>query len=103
MKIESTFVIELDGATFVFKKPTMKELLQAKDMNFTDFVFGKLVEVQGLSNGNADLCVEEVKTLDLPVDAVMKIVNEWNAKVATFLSSNKEAAEKNGQPPTLNG
>jgi len=100
MKIESTFVIELDGASFVFKKPTMKELMGARDVNFTEFIFGKLQEVKGLSNGsNHDLSVEEVRTLDLPADAVMAIVNAWNAKVSQLL--NPAGAEvKKEQPQT---
>lgn len=103
MKIQKTFAVETDGATFVFRKPTAKELLGfSKDKNSViDVVFGGLISVHGLlDENNAECTVDEIKTLDLPADTVFQIVNLWNAEVAKFMPGGAKTPEKKDSTTT---
>lgn len=103
MKIQKTFAVEFEGATFVFRKPTAKDLLgfTTDKKDTIQIAFSGLVSVHGLTDENgAEFTVEEVRTLELPADAVFHIMKMWNEKLAELMPGGAKTPEKKDSTTT---
>lgn len=89
MKITSNVSVAVDGATFIFKKPSLKDLLELKGKGYEEElkgVFARLLKVEGLEDSDGvSMTAEGVRQLDLPLDAVRAIMTAYNAEVNKLL------------------
>lgn len=88
MQIVTKFTVTVDGTKFVFKKPSAKTLMGfSKEAAIENIqkIFEGLIEVHGLLDEDGkEIPAETVKTLDLPFDVILKIMEGWNEAVAVL-------------------
>lgn len=98
MKIERTFSIEIDGAVFTFKRPTIKDIVQFKTEDPIAnvlFILSKLEKVSGAQFADGgDVTVEIVRSADLDNVTVTKILSAWNKEILRLQGREEESAEK---------
>lgn len=104
LKISSSFVVEISGAKFHFKKPTFKSIQllsekQKEGKDMIDDIFANLVKVEGLQDedGN-DLDAAKVKTLELPFDVINMIMNAWTKEIQALGIGGKTDPNAEKQP-----
>lgn len=83
MKIVKQFQLEIDGAVFTFRKPSAREVLDfdKEGKNALPIIFGHLLSVTGMEDEDGPVSLDNLRTLDIPMDVVTKIVNAWSDKL----------------------
>ena len=98
MKIEDTFTVEVDGASFEFKHPEYDDLIMVRDETDTvkriSHIFSKLLSVKGLEDSKGPVTAERAKTLKLPAYVVNQILNAHSKKVLDTMGVAKDADPK---------
>jgi hypothetical protein len=71
--------VSLDGATFVFREPHMRELLKFNEpAERLHVIFSALESVSGVfDEAGRELTVEDVKSLDIPRDFTADVVSAY--------------------------
>jgi hypothetical protein len=80
MKISNILEIKIEDATFTFRKPTLKFLLELQGLNSFDYiakVLNSLIKIEGLHDEN-DQPISQSNGVDLPLELVTNIVSKWN-------------------------
>lgn len=87
MKLNKPLIVELDGAKFTFKQPSLKEFFidnQKKDGkdNITEML-NSLIAIEGVQDGDLEVTVEQFKQIDSTFDLVT-VLKAYQAAVASF-------------------
>lgn len=92
LKISKEIKIDIEGSSFIFTKPTYKELLtwqeQMKQENFNriEMFFSKLAKIENFQNeSGVDVSPDELRKLDLPIDVVSKIAKAFDAELGKLM------------------
>jgi hypothetical protein len=71
-------VVEIDGARFEFREPTMRELLDFSNPGKRlDVIFGTLEKAEGVTDENGPVEVSRIKALDVPRDFMGAVVEAY--------------------------
>lgn len=104
LKISSSFVVDISGAKFHFKKPTFKSIQslhekQKEGKDMIEDIFANLIKVECLQdeNGN-ELDATAVKTLELPFDVINMIMNAWTKEIQALGIGGKTDPNAEKQP-----
>lgn len=96
LKINTSFVVDISGTKFHFKKPTFKTLqsFDAKRKSGEDFIgeiFADLIKVENFEDEQGkQFSADDVKTLDLPFDCINQIIEAWSVEVKKLTGDVKD-------------
>lgn len=97
MKIDDTFTVEIDGATFEFEQPYANEDPAGIDKAeyAKSIIAKKLKRISGVfDKDGTPVSIEKMKELSLPWSVVAKLVNAYGQKMLEIAGIKPEAEEK---------
>lgn len=101
MKIVRSFVVELDGAKFYFKKPDIRSAIEIKGLGTLDTldrIFKDVQKIEGLTDEDGTP-IDTNGLITLPLDAAAKILKAYND--AAFSSFAAEVSPEKKESATI--